>query len=243
MASQQQQEQQQQGRNKHWFPLESNPDIMNNYIAKLGVKNTDQFCFTDVFGLDDELLMMVPQPVLAVLLLYPLTKESEEVNRTRDLSITENGQLVSKDLYFMKQTIGNACGTVGIIHAIANNSDQIQFDRDGFFSQFMNQSSSSDPAERAVLLERDDKVEVAHSESASEGSGNIDMDTNLHFVCFVQKDGHLYELDGRRPNPVNHGASSPATVLQDTVRVVKQYMEVNTSDALNWSLVALAQAA
>ena len=34
-------------------------------------------------------------------------------------------QEVSKSVYFMKQTVGNACGTVGILHSIANNLDKV----------------------------------------------------------------------------------------------------------------------
>ena len=30
-------------------------------------------------------------------------------------------------IYFLKQFIGNACGTIGIIHAVLNNSDLIGF--------------------------------------------------------------------------------------------------------------------
>lgn len=33
-----------------------------------------------------------------------------------------------KDLYYTKQTIDNACGTVALVHALANNQDQINFD-------------------------------------------------------------------------------------------------------------------
>lgn len=37
------------------------------------------------------------------------------------------GQEVSPKVYFMKQTIGNSCGTIGLIHAVANNRDKLEF--------------------------------------------------------------------------------------------------------------------
>lgn len=37
------------------------------------------------------------------------------------------GQQVSPDVYFMRQTIGNACGTIGLIHAVANNQEHLEF--------------------------------------------------------------------------------------------------------------------
>lgn len=39
------------------------------------------------------------------------------------------GQEVSPKVYFMKQTIGNSCGTIGLIHAVANNQDKLEFGR------------------------------------------------------------------------------------------------------------------
>ncbi|KAE8653839.1 hypothetical protein F3Y22_tig00117056pilonHSYRG00291 [Hibiscus syriacus] len=38
----------------------------------------------DVYGLDDELLAMVPQPVLAVLFLFPITSQTEEERLQQD---------------------------------------------------------------------------------------------------------------------------------------------------------------
>ncbi len=230
---------------KRWFPLESNPEIMNKYIEKLGIKNTNEYAFHDVFGLDEDLLMMVPQPVLAVLLLYPLTKETEEANRKRDAEIEQKGQVLNDELYFLKQTIGNACGTIGIIHAIANNRDKLKIRDDNtcFLKEFFEKTENKSPAERAVLMEQDEKVEMAHEESANEGVKNDSaMETNLHFVCFVEHNGYLYELDGRRPYPINHGKSSADTLLFDAAKVIKQYMQSSPSDLINWNVVALAKA-
>ena len=37
---------------KKWLPLESNPDVMNSFVEKLGLDITAH-AFCDVFGLDD----------------------------------------------------------------------------------------------------------------------------------------------------------------------------------------------
>lgn len=37
---------------------------------------------------------------------------------------------------------------------------------------------------------------------------------NLHFIAFVQKDGLIYEMDGRKISPVEHGKTSNETFLE-----------------------------
>ena len=52
---------------KKWFPLESNPDVMNAYCAKLGMR-LDAARFSDILATEDWALDMGPKPVQAVLL-------------------------------------------------------------------------------------------------------------------------------------------------------------------------------
>lgn len=48
--------------------------MIEQFLWGLGVKEDEAECY-DVYGLDEELLAMVPKPVLAVLFLYPITSQ------------------------------------------------------------------------------------------------------------------------------------------------------------------------
>ncbi len=53
--------------------------------------------------------------------LYVLNEQYDEACTDEDDKIKQKGQIVAQDLYYMKQLIHNACGTVGVIHSLANN--------------------------------------------------------------------------------------------------------------------------
>ena len=42
-----------------------------------------------------------------------------------DEKLKAEGWATPTGVYFMRQTIGNACGTIGALHAIANNREQV----------------------------------------------------------------------------------------------------------------------
>ena len=53
----------------------------------------------------------------------------------------------------MKQTIGNACGTIALLHAIGNNRHHIKIKEDSFLDKFFKVTESMSPAERGTYLE------------------------------------------------------------------------------------------
>ncbi|KAI8927009.1 hypothetical protein BC831DRAFT_500580 [Entophlyctis helioformis] len=221
-----------------WIPLESNPEVMNKYLDLLGVRSPLQF--NDLWGLDADMLQFIPRPVKAVVMLFPITAKYEAFREQEEARIRRDGQTVSSGLYFVRQTIGNACGTIGLLHALANNQDDLQL-TDGPLKRILDRTAQRTPEERAGVLEQDADLAAIHRQSSLEGqtaAPDADDDVDLHFVCFVEKDGHVYEMDGRKPFPINHG---PATgdLLLDAARLVRGFME-REPDQLNFTLLVLS---
>lgn len=219
-----------------WTPLESNPDVLNNLIKAWDVSGP--FEFVDVYGLDPELLAMIPQPVLAVLLLYPVSVIEGEGTVNTESSLKE----FPGEVFYTKQTIQNACGSIAVLHSIANNVGLLNLQDGGAFAQYFLKAKQKSPQERAKLLETDTAMKNGHESCGSEGQTEApaaEDDVDLHFVCFVHKDGRLVELDGRKKGPIDHGPSSPDTLLNDAAEVVKEFTRKNPS-VLQFNLMALA---
>lgn len=213
-----------------WVPLESNPAALTKFAHRLGVN--PKWVFSDCLGLDDELLAMSPQPVIALVFLFPYSKMIQFREEERE-KLEKAPQNISPKVYYMKQLVGNACGTVAMVHCIANNKDRLGVDNNSFFSKFLEKTRQVNPEERGKLFGTEDKLaEISEScakdESTQTEAPAADANVDSHFVCFTEVDGHLYvprsgrlsrlrpvsyELDGAKDFPVNHGPTSPEKLL------------------------------
>ncbi|VUZ45316.1 unnamed protein product [Hymenolepis diminuta] len=217
-----------------WVPLESNPDVMNKFIRELGVK--EPLRFEDIYGTDPDMQALVPDPVLSLLLLYPLN-ETTKANPIGTLAPDEK-------CFFMRQTIPNACGTVAIIHALANNKDAFDIKSTPWLNQFLEKTNEISPSDRALALEKEEELSEIHENCAQEGQTEVpdsESRVDLHFVAFVNADGHLVELDGRKDGPILHGDTSSATFLADACKVVDKFMARDPTN-VNFGLMALTNA-
>jgi|JI9StandDraft_2_1071091.scaffolds.fasta_scaffold719032_2 ubiquitin carboxyl-terminal hydrolase L3 len=67
------------------MPLESNPEVINTYISKMGLK-TELWNFTELLSTEDWGLEMVPKPVLGILMLY---EETPAQNAFKDVEAAQ----------------------------------------------------------------------------------------------------------------------------------------------------------
>lgn len=229
-----------------WMPLEGNPEVLNKYLKNLGVKN-DDYEFVEIIGFDEDLLAFVPQPVSAVLLLFPITEEHEEHRRKEIEDASHTPPDYSQAIYFLKQTVGNACGSIAVIHSVANNLEKFQLDAHKPLAHFLETTKLMTPEQRAEHLKHAMDMATANDVIAEEGESRIidrEEHVNLHFVCFINVNNELYELDGRHPHPVKHTVQikqgEQLDLLRSTKDVILPLIEKAGGD-IRFSMMALTK--
>ncbi len=228
----------------NWQPLESNCEVINKYLSEIGL-DTSTFLFQDLLSIEDWAQEMIAKPVLGLLFIYEITDKQEEFRHKEEAALAQDGQQVPADLFYMKQFAQNACGTVGVFHILGNlpPAHQALLKPASLLSNFYAKVQGKTAEEAGKIFENNDELKEKHVSAAEEGHTNVNehQETCNHFIAIVQSGGFVFELDGRKKRPVNHGPTSAETFLADACAVAKSFMD-REPENVNAGLIVLAPA-
>jgi ubiquitin carboxyl-terminal hydrolase L3 len=217
------------------IPLPNEPGELFRYAVKLGV-DASSVAFAEVFSFEEEWLAYVPQPIHSLMFLFPVGPPGGVIEQ-RHRAIAE---LPSPQPWFTKQTIANGCATIAVIHAVMNNAGVARLREGSWFAAFAARAAALTPDERAALIDDDAALDAAHAEAAAASTVPLPEHCTTHYATFVRVGGRLWELDGRKPQPICHGDA--ADLLRAALAVVRRDFVPHLEDPMQISMVALVGA-
>ena len=234
-----------------WRP-ENHPEVMDRLAITLGL--SPELQFYDVWSLDEpELLAHIPRPVLALLVIIPLTPAWDRDRTAEDAGESDySGSGPGEPVIWFKQTIGNACGSIGLLHCAINGPAAAHIQPGSDLEAIRTAAVPLSMTERADMLYNNAPFESAHKSVEEVGDTRATTragHAGQHFVAFVKADGKLWELEGSRKGPLERGSLadnedvlSPRALEFGIKRIIKLESESGGGD-LRFSCIALAKKA
>merc|ERR1712129_394622 len=96
--------------------------------------------------------------------------------------------------------------------------------------KFIAATEGRGPDEVGAALADAREMHMASEASAQAGqtaAPDTEMQTDHHLISFVEKDGCVYELDGAKLAPINHGPSNGNLLLKTTQVIKKEFMDID----------------
>ena len=198
---------------------------------------SDALQVSEVYGLDEELLAMIPKPVYAMILLFPDSFKDE----SRDAG-SKSFVSLSKDLFFLTQVsaLGDACGAIALLHALGN-APETCVENESLIQRIKASAVGKSPEERGKELAENIEFHTFHHKFAEQGATEIkDVgETCGHYICFVHSRGKIVELDGTISGPIVHTECSPETFLETCVGVIKTKFLSRNPEDIRFSMMAI----
>ena len=218
----------------NWCLIESDPGVFTELIHKFGVTGVQ---VEELWSLDKENFAEV-KPVYGLVFLFKWTQDTDPAG-----SVVQDSRLDS--IFFAKQVINNACATQAIMSVLMNIDDK-NVTMGTTLTDFKEFCGALDPETKGLALSNSEQIRSVHNSFARQTLFEFDSkkaskdDDVFHFVSYVPINGRIYELDGLKPGPVDHGPAGEDWT--DAVRpVIEARMMKYTQGEIHFNLMAVIQ--
>ncbi|KAK7102465.1 hypothetical protein V1264_020680 [Littorina saxatilis] len=194
--------------NKGWLELESDPGLFTLLLEDFGVKGVQ---VEEIY----DLTKSMEGPVYGFIFLFRWIEERRsrrKANPEVDSFVTDDDAVNS--IFFAQQIIPNSCATHALLSVLLNSNkvhlgDTLTRVKD--FTKHMNPEDKGyaignmpDLARAHNSHARPEPKQLPEKQSGISTVRTMDSES-FHFVSYVPINGHLFELDGLKPYPIDHG--------------------------------------
>lgn len=190
-----------------WLELESDPGLFTLLLEDFGVKNVQ---VEEVYDLQKP----IEGPVYGFIFLFRWIEE-----RRARRKLVEATEIFVKDeetvnsIFFAQQVVPNSCATHALLSVLLNCPDLYLGET---LNRLKGHTKGMSPENKGWAIGNTPELACAHNSHAmSLAKRRLDKGSGVstgrftgeafHFVSFVPINGHLFELDGLKPYPMNHG--------------------------------------
>ncbi|XP_075991332.1 ubiquitin carboxy-terminal hydrolase L5 [Anticarsia gemmatalis] len=217
-----------------WCLIESDPGVFTQLIRKFGAKGVQ---VEELWSMEDGIFETL-RPVHGLIFLFKYIQHEEPAG-----PVVTDSRL--DKIFFAKQVINNACATQAVVSLLLNcEHPDVELGEE--LSKLKEFSMSFDPRMRGLTLSNSQTIRTAHNSMAQQTLFEFDPKTGAkdedayHFIGYMPIDGRLYELDGLREGPIDHGPIAPDQDWLDAVRpIITKRINRYTDDEIHFNLMAL----
>ncbi|XP_064483475.1 ubiquitin carboxyl-terminal hydrolase BAP1-like [Ornithodoros turicata] len=187
-----------------WLQLESDPGLFTLLLEDFGVKGVQ---VEEIYDLQKS----IEGPVYGFIFLFKWIEE----RRSRRKIVVQGEKQVEKEeivnsIFFAHQIVPNSCATHSLLSILLNCS---KIHLGSTLTRLKEHTQNMSPENKGHAIGNTPELARAHNSHAKpeppqEKPHGVPTGRTMeafHFVSYVPIDGRLYELDGLKPYPIDHG--------------------------------------
>ncbi|KAJ2337071.1 hypothetical protein GGH92_007603 [Coemansia sp. RSA 2673] len=227
--------------NGNWCLIESDPGVFTELIHNMGVRDVQ---VEELYSLDSDTLRAMA-PVYGLIFLFKWQGQTTPHSDSKQNPGSSGIVVDSNDVFFAQQIIQNACATQAILSILLNRESEIELGET--LTNFQSFASDLPPDMRGLALTNCDQIREVHNSFVRPESFLTDPDEPrrpagedddlFHFISYVPVNGRLYELDGLKRGPIDHGESEDW--LERVGEVIQQRMGEYKEGEIRFNLMAV----